>query len=162
MAAVWTYYRPSECHARSRITLTCNEANISISSSVQSISSSRMDQRACSYSWVILTASYWNTGTDTTLRFNSNQTLPWCCFQGATGEKKKKDTSEGLSLFWVSYFRIDVKEDIVLEAQQQLVFLLDVLLHEGMRRVQPPVNQSNNRSDELWVEISSEWYNTVS
>lgn len=80
---------------------------------------------------------------------------PDVVFRALQGKEKEKDTSEGLSLFWVSYFRIEVKEDIVLEAQQQLVFVLDVLLHEGSRRVQPPVNQSNNRSEVLRVEISS-------
>lgn len=36
----------------------CSAAKISISSSVQSISSNRMAQRACSYIWFIRTASY--------------------------------------------------------------------------------------------------------
>lgn len=45
----------------------------------------------------------------------------------------------------VSYFWVQVKEDVVLEAEQQLVFVLDVLLHQGARRVQPPVNHSNIR-----------------
>lgn len=31
----------------------------------------------------------------------------------------------------VSHFWIQVKEDVVLEAEQQLVFMLDVLLHQG-------------------------------
>lgn len=31
----------------------------------------------------------------------------------------------------VSYFWIQVKEDVVLIAEQQLVFVLDVLLHQG-------------------------------
>lgn len=43
----------------------------------------------------------------------------------------------------VSHFWIQVKEDVVLEAEQQLVFVLDVLLHQGARRVQPPVNHSD-------------------
>ena len=36
----------------------CSAAKMSISSSVQSISSNRMAQRACSYIWLIRTASY--------------------------------------------------------------------------------------------------------
>lgn len=31
----------------------------------------------------------------------------------------------------VSHFWIQVKEDVVLEAEQQFVFVLDVLLHQG-------------------------------
>lgn len=38
---------------------TCRAPKSIISSSVQSMSSSRMAQRACSYSWVRRTASYW-------------------------------------------------------------------------------------------------------
>lgn len=43
----------------------------------------------------------------------------------------------------MSYFWIQVKEDVVLEAEQQLVLVLDVLLHQGARRVQPAVNHSD-------------------
>lgn len=40
---------------------TCNAANIIISSSVHSISSSRIAHLDCSYSWLILIASYYGT-----------------------------------------------------------------------------------------------------
>lgn len=56
-----------------------------------------------------------------------------------------------MDAFCVSYFRIDVKEDIVFKAKQQLVIFLNALLHKRTRGVQPPVNHSNNRSEELYI-----------
>lgn len=113
---------------------TCREANISISSSVQSISSSRMAQRACSYSWVILTASYWNTNT----------------FQLQSADSEYSDGRR-------HYFGVQIEEDVVLKAQQQPVAALNVLLHEGTRRVQPPVNprdvRTNGRTERENLEV---------
>lgn len=48
---------------------------------------------------------------------------------------------------FISYFRIEVEKDIVLEAEQQLVVVLNVLLHKRKRRVQPPVNSTANQSE---------------
>ena len=105
------YCRPSEFHSRSRImcllscdgaSLTCNEANISISSSVQSISSSRMDQRACSYSWVILTASYWNTGADARSDLIQTDVCPDVVFRAQDQKKKKKKIPPRVSHFFGS------------------------------------------------------------
>ena len=48
----------AHAHTHTAVFATCRAPNSIISSSVQSMSSSRMAQRACSYSWVRRTTSY--------------------------------------------------------------------------------------------------------
>lgn len=49
----------------------------------------------------------------------------------------------------ISYFRVDIKEDVVFKAKQQPVIFPNALLHKRTGWVQPPANHSNNWSDEL-------------
>lgn len=47
------------------------------------------------------------------------------------------------------YFGVKIEEDVVLEAKQQPVAALNVLLHEGTGRVQPPVDPGDIKNTEL-------------
>lgn len=74
----------------------CSAAKINISSSVQSISSKRMAQRACSYIWFIRTASYCSRKR-TTLVIDGNQGTD---SRSAAANLTIDDLTDDLTLDW--------------------------------------------------------------
>ena len=103
---------------------TCRAPNNIISSSVQSMSSSRMAQRACSYSWFRRTTSYY------TARENRSQIK--------SGMEWHIQTVSIKTIFTHKHLRIYIIEGKVFEAKPDSVIFLDALLHETTGWVQPP------------------------
>lgn len=103
---------------------TCRAPNSIISSSVQSISSSRMAQRACSYSCVRRTASYY-TNTETV-----NNTHTHCQRTPHT------HTHTDLGVYFI--------EGKVFKAKANFVIFLNSLLQETTGWVQPPEEMETN------------------